>query len=321
MGEEAPLVSIPEAPVPPGGAAEWFRGADGATLRAASFFPAGKARGTVVVSGGRTEVIEKYFEVVQELLDRGFAVLVHDWRGQGLSHRSLKDRLRGHAVGFDAFVSDYRALLDHFEERMPKPWIALGHSMGGCLTLLALAHGQWTRFSAAILSAPMLGLQTGRRSKRTVRALTWMMSRLRGSDYILGDPGLPMGAPFEENIVTHDERRYARNCAQLKAHPDLALGAGTWAWLQFAWSAIAWLKTSPRVAEVDIPVWALGAAEEKIIDNADQILVMARLPQGRWLEVPGAYHEILQETDAVRAVFWREFDALVAEHAPSTPSS
>src|SRR3954471_17892616 len=142
MGNAAPLVSIAEAPVPDHGKAEWFSGADGATLRAALFSPSGPARGSVVVSPGRSEPIEKYFEVVQDLLDRGFVVLVHDWRGQGLSHRDLPDRLKGHAKGYKAFLDDYRRLLDAFEERMPKPWVAVGHSMGGCLTLLALATGE-----------------------------------------------------------------------------------------------------------------------------------------------------------------------------------
>mgnify|MGYP000293492586 CR=1 FL=1 len=70
--EPARLVSIPEAPVPDHGKAEWFRGADGATLRAATFFPDGPARGTVVLSPGRSEPLEKYFEVVDDLLARGF---------------------------------------------------------------------------------------------------------------------------------------------------------------------------------------------------------------------------------------------------------
>jgi len=313
MAEAAPLVSIPEAPVPDHGTAEWFRGADGATLRAASFFSATKPRGTVVASGGRTEPIEKYFETIQDLLDRDFAVLAHDWRGQGLSARALPDRLKGHASGLSNFVGDYKALLDAFEARMPKPWIALSHSMGGCLTLLALAHGE-KRFSAAILSAPMLGLNTGARGKAGARALAWTMSRLgRSGDYVLGDPGLPFGGPFETNPLTHDKRRYDRNNAQLVADHDLALGSPTWGWLDFAFTAIAYLKTSPDVAKIDIPVWALGAEHEKLVDNTDQIAVMARVPQGRWLEVPGSYHEILQETDDIRAFFWREFDALAAQ--------
>ncbi|MDI1364796.1 MAG: alpha/beta hydrolase, partial [bacterium] len=107
--------------------------------RAACLFPAGQSstggpRGSVIVSPGRSEPIEKYYEVVDDLLARGFAVLVHDWRGQGLSARALPDRLKGHAKGFKPFLADYTALLDAFEDRLPKPWIAVGHSMGGCLT-------------------------------------------------------------------------------------------------------------------------------------------------------------------------------------------
>ena len=110
----------------------------------------------MVVSPGRTEPLDKYFEVIGELQARGFVVLAHDWRGQGLSARMLPDPLKGHAEGSGPFLSDYRLLLDHFEDRLPRPWIQLGHSMGGCLSLLALARGE-TRFSACALSAPMLG--------------------------------------------------------------------------------------------------------------------------------------------------------------------
>src|SRR5690606_3571116 len=136
MAEPAPLLESPDNPVPPGGAAEWFHGADGARLRAALFTPKGTPRGTVVLSGGRTEVIEKYYETIGELLDRGFAVLTHDWRGQGLSHRLLPEPLKGHAEGFEDFVTDFDRLLAAFEGRAPKPWLAVAHSMGGCLTLL-----------------------------------------------------------------------------------------------------------------------------------------------------------------------------------------
>ena len=99
MSEPAPLVSTPDAPVPPGGEAEWIKGAGGARLRAALFAPPGRARGSIVLSGGRTEPIEKYYEFIGECLERGFVVLAHDWRGQGLSARDLPERLKGHARG------------------------------------------------------------------------------------------------------------------------------------------------------------------------------------------------------------------------------
>ena len=82
-----------------------------------------------MLSGGRTEVIEKYFEVIQDFLDRGFVVLAHDWRGQGLSHRALGDPLKGHADGSKAFLDDFRILLDAYASRLPKPWVAVAHSI------------------------------------------------------------------------------------------------------------------------------------------------------------------------------------------------
>ena len=47
-----------------------------------AFWPAtaATARGTIVLLQVRTEFIEKYFEVVGELRERGFAVLTLDWR-------------------------------------------------------------------------------------------------------------------------------------------------------------------------------------------------------------------------------------------------
>ncbi|MES2034410.1 MAG: alpha/beta hydrolase [Pseudomonadota bacterium] len=314
MSDQAPLVSIAEAPVPDNGTAEWFRGAGAVRLRAALFLPHGTPRGSVVVSGGRTEPIEKYYEVVRELQARGYVVLVHDWRGQGLSHRALADPLKGHARGFADFVADYRALLAHFESRLPKPWIALGHSMGGCLTLLSLSHGVGD-FSAAVLSAPMLGLQTGKRPKWASQILAWVLGRVKGEDYILGDPGDPHGETFETNIVTHDRARYTRNRALVAAEPGLQLNAGTWAWLDFAFAASRWLKTAKGPTRIAYPVLVIAAGEEKLVDNADQRAIVARIPKGRWIEIPGAYHELLQETDDVRARFWAEFDAFTA----STP--
>ena len=69
----------------------------------------------MILSGGRTEPIEKYYETASELTARGFVVLCHDWRGQGLSWRLLPDRLKGHAAGSDDFVTDYAAMVAAFE--------------------------------------------------------------------------------------------------------------------------------------------------------------------------------------------------------------
>lgn len=310
MGGEPRLVSIADAPVPDHGKAEWFSGADGATLRAATFFPEGSPRGSVVLSPGRSEPIEKYFEVVEDLLARGFAVLLHDWRGQGLSARGLPDRLRGHARGFKTFVSDYTALLDTFEARMPKPWIAMAHSMGGCLTMLALAHGE-TRFAAAVLSAPMLGLNTAGVPPWLAKPLAWTMSRVGMAGEYVSAAYDPLTQTFQGDGLTHDETRYDRYQSQLRADPEIALGGMTWGWADFAISACDWLRASKGVEKIQIPVTIVGAELDNRVLNVDAESIVERMPGGRYVEVPGAFHEILVETDARRAIFWKAFDETV----------
>ena len=316
MGEAAPLFGTEAAPVPPGSAAEWVVGAGGKRLRAALFPAAGRPRGSVILSGGRTEPIEKYLETAAELSARGFVVLAHDWRGQGLSERLLGERLKGHAVRFRDFVEDMHALEVAFEARLPKPWLAIGHSMGGCLTALVLAMGE-RRVSAVALSAPMFGIQLGGVPEPVARALAMVSTGIGLGAALV--PGSRMDAPvaaFQDNILTHDAARYARNNAVVAAHPDLALGPPTFGWLQFAFHAMDELRVGRGMTQIPTPVTVLAAGEDRIADHRLIRQVTERFPKGRYVEVPGSFHEILQETDAIRAVFWREFDALADAAAP-----
>ena len=278
-------------------------------LRAVLVPTDGPARGSAVLSPGRTEPIEKYFEVAGELQARGFAVLIHDWRGQGLSGRMLPDALRGHAVGWKPFLADHSALLSAYEGRLPKPWIAMGHSMGGGLTALALAEGE-TRFAGAVLSAPMLGVNLGRLPAGVASALAGGLSLLGREGELVRETPDPLHDRFEANVLTHDRARWERSMAQITACPELRLGGVTWGWVAFA-LALQARTAAPGAAErITVPLTVVAAAEEKLVLNAAGKRFAERAPHGRWLEVPGAYHEILMETDDKRAVFWAEFDRL-----------
>jgi len=321
MFEPAPLVATDAAPIPPGGEAEWFQGAGGTRLRAALFTPEGRVRGSVVLSPGRTEAIEKYYEVIGELLERGFVVLAHDWRGQGLSARELPDRLKGHARGYKPFLEDFAALLRAFEARLPKPWIMLSHSMGATLTLLAMIHGE-RRFAGALLSAPMFGVKTGKVPPLQARVSAWMQNALgRSARYLPGQARDPFAQDFETNVLTHDRARFARNVGLLTAEPQLALGAPTWGWLQFALSACAELARPERLRGITIPVMILQAEDERLVDNAAQAAAALHLLQGQLIRVPGAYHEILMETDLMRNFFLRVLDTLTGRTAPKPAAS
>jgi lysophospholipase len=55
---------------------------------------------------------------------------------------------------------------------------------------------------------------------------------------------------------------------------------------------------------VSIPVTIVGAGQDSRVLVADEKSIAGRIPQGRYVEIPDAFHEILIETDDRRAVFW-----------------
>jgi len=317
MTESAPLIDIPEARVPAGGQAEWVEAFDHLRLRAALFPVKGAVRGSVVLSPGRTEPVEKYYEVIGELQARGFVVLCHDWRGQGLSGRLLDERLRGHAEGVDPFIQDYRLLLNHFEARLPRPWIAMGHSMGGGLTLMALSEGE-PRFAACALSAPMLGLVTDSWGYPFARLLAFTASHIGLNwRYLFGDPASPFDVTFEKDRLGHERWRWDRYRAQITACPDLALGNLTWGWLDFAMTLSFRLRLPGAVEKITIPTLMVTAGADDRVLTSVSAAIAKRMPNCRYIEIEGAYHEILMETDAIRAVWWTAFDELAAGIAPA----
>lgn len=317
---QAPLMGVPGASSPPGGQGEWFRGAGGLRLRAAFWKPsvlvASRPRGTVVLSPGRTEPIEKYFELVGNLLARGWCVLVHDWRGQGLSARLLPDRLKGHARAVEEFLDDYGRLLEAFEGRAPRPWVMMGHSMGAVLNLLTLEAGE-ERFSGAILSSPMLRIRTGKRSMWSVKlAVRWNLRHGKAGDYVLDDPDDPFDHTFDKDALTSDESRYEMWRQQLYACPHLAVGGPTWGWLAFGIDAGERALKPKALKAVRIPTTVVQSADDDRVWKQSSKWAAKRLPRGRYVEVAGAKHEVMMETDELRAEFLREFDALADYVSP-----
>ena len=199
------LVSIPANPVPDDAVSGTIKTVDGAELRFARWpAPAGR-KGTVCVFTGRGEMIEKYFETVRDLRDRGFAVAMIDWRGQGHSSRRLRDPRKGHVRNF----SDYEIDVETFIRQVvlpdcPPPYFALAHSMGGAV-MLRLAHAGRRWFDRMVLSAPMIDLP-GRTTAFPTRALLRIMRFSgQGGRYVPGGSDALTGTEsFINNPFTSD---------------------------------------------------------------------------------------------------------------------
>jgi lysophospholipase len=310
------LVSIPANPVPDGAVSDMLKTPDGVSIRFARWPPPAQRKGTVCIFQGRTEFIEKYFEVARDLRARGFAVATLDWRGQGGSERQLSDRRKGHVTSFAKYAIDLDAFMrDVVLPDCPPPLFALANSMGGTVLLRAAAQGRrW--FDRMVLCAPMIKLANIR-----LMALAPTLARVLrlvglGSAYVPG--GGPTAAAtlgFIGNPVTSDPVRYARIAAIIEAAPELALGAPTVAWLDAAFRAMAEFANPAFSAKLRQPVLIIGCGQDRLVSTPAIEEFGSRLRVGSHLILPGAKHEVLMEQDALRAQFWAAFDAYV----PGTP--
>ena len=310
------LVSIPANPVPENVVTGTIKTPDGAALRFARWAPPSGRKGTVCVFTGRSESIEKYFETVRDLRDRGFAVAMIDWRGQGHSSRRLRDPRKGYVRSF----SDYEVDVETFVQQVvlpdcPPPYFALAHSMGGTV-LLRLSHAGKRWFDRIVLSAPMIDLP-GNRTALPVRLLLRTLRLAgQGGRYVPGGTDAVAGLePFVSNPVTSDPVRYARNAAILEEDPTLGIASPTVAWADAAFSAMHTFRAVHYPSRIRQPILMLAAAGDSVVSTSAIEEFAYHLRAGSHLVISGARHEILQEQDRYRNQFWAAFDAFV----PGTP--
>ncbi len=306
------LIVTPDNPMPPGAVATTLRAVDGMALRVARWHPEGEALGTVLICTGRAEFIEKYFETVAELLSRKLAVVVFDWRGQGLSGRDLDNSRKGHIDDFSLYDRDLDAIRDQtLEPFCPKPWFALGHSMGAAI-LISQARRGVSPFERLALIAPMIAIQ-GFRAPRAAHFLAEALDSIGlGGSFIPGGGSKSMLAqPFEGNILTSDPIRFRRNANIVAAAPALAIGAPTIGWINAAFRLMDEFADPEYPRRVLTPALVFGADDDRVVDARAVERFSTRLKAGRYLPILYAKHEILMERDMIRQQFWRAFEAFI----------
>lgn len=303
------FVRVPGNPEPQGAEELWLEGRGGVRLRAMLAPALGQVKGTVLLCPGRTEFIEKYFEVSCELQSRGFVVFVLDWRGQGLSARALSDPQKGHFASFEDPVNDYAIVLRQLADRLPQPHILVAHSMGGAIMLRALQTRR-VEVAGALFSAPMWGIKgfTGP-VKRFARFMTAVGA---GGSFAPGVQKHWKREDFRRNNVTSDRERHARTQGLIAADTRLALGGPTLGWVSAAADTMDSFNQPGSLTHIRCPVVVLSAEREALVDNAAHARLVGGFPAAQGEVIAGSKHEIMMEVDAVRNIFWARFDALAA---------
>lgn len=276
-------------------------------------------RGSILFQGGRGDIPEKYFEAFAHWHDAGWGVESFDWRGQGGSGRLSADPMVGHVEDFATWVADLAAFFADWRARTPAPHGVIAHSMGGHLLLRALAEGRIAP-DAAVLVAPMLGLQSGPLPARIARIVAHGMTRIGSPARLAWKVNeRPAGRnASREAFLTHDRDRYADELWWKTRKPELALGPPSWRWLACAYDSTLALERPGVLEAVATPLLILAAAEDRLVDPAAIRRAARRLPDAALhLYGPESAHEILREVDAVRDDALGRIDTFLAARAPA----
>lgn len=293
---------------PSGVEAFWVESADGTRLRM-GVWPAGP-KGTILMFPGRTEYIEKYGRLAQDLARAGYGMVAFDWRGQGLADRPQHRRDMGHVVSFDEYRHDVDAFRVAMEQMdLPGPHYMIAHSMGGAIGLRALHDG--LKVKAAAFTGPMWGIQM----QPLLRSISSVVLGLAGP-LGLGKTFAPTTGPyapmeFDDNPLTTDREMFDYMARQTAAHPDLALGGPSNLWVKAALRETASLMA---MDPPDLPALAIVGTREKIVVIDAVAQRMRGWPGSRYLEIEGGEHEVLMESPDRRAETIEAILELFAAH-------
>lgn len=280
---------------------------DGLGLRLLHWKGMNAARGSCLLCTGRNESIERYNETAEKLVARGFDVWGMDWRGQGGSQREITKVQLGHVRCFEDYLGDLRTVLAKiFQGRCT---LLVGHSMGAHLAIRYL-HDQPDAADAMILSAPMIELAGGGRFTEAVGFIARAAGRLGLAQHALpGHRDLHRRARrFRGNVLTSDPERFARNYRFLDDHPELITGGATYGWLAEAARSMRRALAPGFPEKISIPVLILSPKADRVVSTRAHRNYAMRLPAAELVEIPGARHELFQETNAVLAIVWRSVD-------------
>ena len=307
--ETAPLIELEDYKCPEGGKGFFIKGFDGKKLRIA-IWNIGSNNGTIILQSGRTEFIEKYYEVIDGFISRGYCVAAMDWRGQGLSDRTSKNLRLGHIDSFLEYDKDLMKTLNLYQELCPKPWIGFGHSMGGCLMASNFVEND-QNYEALILCAPMVSIQ--------IKPVLEILVKAAGLIASLGFKELAFNKPnwdeekgwleeeFEGNFLTSDKYRFDRTYRLICKEHALGVKGLSVSWIYEALKRTSEFKNKDWGTKVEKPCLLLNATQDRLVSPIGNVKILRRFKKN-YIENIESKHEVFMEADQIRNQAWEAVD-------------
>jgi alpha-beta hydrolase superfamily lysophospholipase len=216
-----------------------FSSRDGTSIYWKAWLPDGAPKAIIHLIHGYAEHIDRYGNVVNELIPAGYAVFGNDHRGHGKSQGR-----RGHVNSFQEFIDDERQFaLGVIKTQFPDSlYFVLGHSMG---SLIAMNYVEQYPDGIKGLVLSGTGSQPGKDIPKILIAVTKVLSKILPAvhvksplppEFISRDPVVVkayVDDPLVYNVITprlaHEMNRYvvlgAQNAFKIMTPVLIQLGS------------------------------------------------------------------------------------------------
>jgi acylglycerol lipase len=216
-----------------------FSSQDGTSIYWKAWLPDGTPKALIHLIHGYAEHIDRYGNVVNELIPAGYAVFGNDHRGHGKSQGR-----RGHVNSFQEFIDDERQFaLEVIKTKFPDSlYFMLGHSMG---SLIAMNYVEQYPDGIKGLILSGTGSQPGKDIPKILITVTKVLSKVLPAvhvksplppEFISRDPDVVkayVDDPLVYNVITprlaHEMNRYvvlgAQNAFKIKTPVLIQLGS------------------------------------------------------------------------------------------------
>jgi len=281
-----------------------FVGKDGIKI-AYKIFKAPQEKARIVLLPGRTESIQKYAEVIYDLLvgkglrDMGYSIYVMDHRGQGESERLISNPHMQYVDSYKDFVVDLETFMDTIVGPTQNvKQLLLAHSMGGAIgTLYMWQHPKV--FSAAVLSSPMFEINTAPFPKLVAVGLAEMGCAFgAGKTFAPTQGGYVPFETFKLNDFTSCLDRYTMTEQGFVDAPETQMGGASYQFIRASFHATDKIAKISSLSE--IPLLIFQAEKDKVVNPEGQNNFCANAKNCKLVQVPGAEHEVLMEVDSIR---------------------
>jgi acylglycerol lipase len=274
--------------------------ADGVRLPLRSWLPEGAPKAVILALHGFNDYSKAFEAPAACWAKRGIATYAYDQRGFGAT------ATRGYWSGTETMTADLRAAAAAIRARHPgAKLVLLGDSMGGAVTMAALAERPVAGVSGAVLAAPAVW---GRRHMTIIqKAALWFMSNLFPGVTLTGRG---LGRQASDNIPML--RALGRDNLVIKETRVDAI-EGLVNLMDTAFDA------APKIAAP--PVLMLYGQRDEIVPENPVVEAMRALPDGRDHRkalYDTGWHMLLRDLKAERV--WRDIEAWIADRNSALPS-